>query len=159
LAHDDIAMSPVPLYRRADLAYCDVARAAQLLLANIGASEERYDIVEQTLVESGITPKPRKPCNVVHAEEFDERISAIADLLFDRVVTNANVHQAITAVLMEVLAKFTLEAPTQHLTNRDLRAYVLCAFAETAGSASLYMDCAKRRAHVGSCRLCADRIE
>jgi hypothetical protein len=91
------------LYRRADLAYCDVARAAQVLLSHVGASEERHDIIERTLAECGIAPKPGKPCNVVHAEEFDERVSTFADILFDQVVTNEGVHHAVTAVVLEVI--------------------------------------------------------
>lgn len=154
-----IVSTSVLLYRRANLAYCDIARAAQILLSHVGASDERYDIIELTLAECGVTPKPSKSCNVVHSEEFNERVSAFADFLFDRIATNEGVHHAVTAVLLEVIANCTLEAPIQHLTKEERRAYVLCAVAETAGSASSYMDCAKRRAHVGDCSLCENRVE
>lgn len=153
-------MSKTPLfYTRADLAYADVARFAQSLIKTIGASDERYEIVDATLAECRIAPKPRTPCNVVHVEELDERVTRFADHVFAAVVTDEGVHAALTAVLLNIFAEYTSLAPIAHLTSEQQREYALCTAADWDGIASQYDDCARRRAHVAGCEFCSTLLQ
>ncbi len=132
------------LYRRPNVAPCNLAQASLYLIREILAYSAFDEVVYAALRDSCILPSPVDASMSRHDAIV---LARLAGKLRDRLVLEQSIHDRTAAILGELVPQYTIEAPIAHVSSSDMLRRSCLAAPFRANQRRHY-------AHIGSCTRC-----